>query len=67
MEKYYLCDRNLPSEDDFVVTARRGAPFASGYGPFVLTVAGPFVRGPRTYGVESRYEVRWTVSNIMDT
>lgn len=62
-----LQKRGLPGENDFVVTARRGAPLAAGYWPLVFAVAGPFGRGPRADGVERGYQVRRTVGNVMDT
>lgn len=58
--------KRLPSEDDLVVAARRGAPLAAGYGPLVLAVTGAFGRRPRAHGIERGYEVGRTVGDVMD-
>lgn len=46
-----------PGENDLVVAAGRRTPLTTGDGPFVLAVAGPLGRGPRTDRIECWYQV----------
>lgn len=55
--------RRSPGNDDFVITARRGRPFASGNGPLFVAEAGPFLRGS-SHRIEGRNDVGRAVGDV---
>lgn len=61
-----LCLDYSPSENNLVVAARCRAPLAASNRPLIFAVAGSFGCGSRTNWIERRYQIRRTISDVMD-